>query len=84
MIEGEGRLLPGTHIDVHVTTRRGRVLIRARVLRVVVSRLSADVVCYRAALAFETAIDTTNGYAVPSDAASIDIERTGYPNGARD
>jgi hypothetical protein len=57
LLEGETRLLPGTHVDVHVTTRDGRVLARARVVRGWVFRLSADSIGYRHALAFETAID---------------------------
>lgn len=57
LLEGEARLLPGTHIDVHVTTRDGRVLVRARVMRAWVSHLSAASIRYRQALAFETAID---------------------------
>jgi len=42
---------------VHVTTRDGRVLARARVVRVWVHRLSADAVGYRSGVAFETSID---------------------------
>jgi hypothetical protein len=57
LLEGETRLLPGTHIDVHVTTRDGRVLARARVVRGSVFRLTADSIRYRHALAFERAID---------------------------
>ena len=79
LVEGATRLLPGTHADVHVVTRHGRTLVRARVIRAIVWRLQADVVCYRAALAFETSIDTeadglalserseSNGYAVPAE-----------------
>jgi hypothetical protein len=61
LLEGETRLLPGTHIDVHVTTRDGRVLARARVLRASVFYLMADSLRYRHALAFEPAIDITVG-----------------------
>jgi hypothetical protein len=57
LVEGGTRLLPGTHIDVHVTTRDGRVLARARVVRAWVFHLAADSIRYRHALAFETAID---------------------------
>jgi len=68
LLEGESRLLPNTHVDVHVTTKQGRILVRARVVRALVARLSADVVTYRAAVAFETAVDTAvHGYAVPKD-----------------
>jgi type II secretory pathway pseudopilin PulG len=59
LVEGTARLLPGTRIDVHVMTRSGRVLTRARVLRAQVSALAASRVVYRAALSFDTAVDTT-------------------------
>ena len=68
LLEGDTRLLPNTHIDVHVTTRQGRTLVRARVVRVVVFRLQADAVTYRAAVAFDETVDTTaHGYALPKD-----------------
>jgi hypothetical protein len=63
LVEGSVRLLPGTHIDVHVITGDGRVLVRSRVARCWVAALHADVVCYRGALAFERPVDT--GYVVP-------------------
>src|SRR5688500_10171036 len=58
LVEGPVRLLPGTHIDVHVVTRDGRVLVRSRVSRCTVVAVSADVVCYRGALVFDRPIDT--------------------------
>ena len=80
LLEGESRLLPGTHVDAHVTTRDGRVLVRARVLRAWVVRLRADAVGYRAALAFETSVDTSaRGYTVPRGNPAAGIERTVYP-----
>ena len=33
LLEGTARLLPGTHVDVHMVTRDGRVLVRSRVVR---------------------------------------------------
>jgi len=57
LFEGESRLLPGRHIDVHVTTRDGRVLVRARVVRAWVHRLAAGLVTYRSGVAFEAPID---------------------------
>ena len=57
-LEGLTRLLPNTHTDIHIVTRHGRVLVRARVVRALVWRLGRDVVCYRTALAFDTALDT--------------------------
>ena len=66
LIEGPARLLPGTHVDVHVVTRDGRTLVRSRVVRAYVCHVQADSVRYRGALAFERAIDTSAaGYAVP-------------------
>lgn len=71
LLEGTSRLLPGTHVDVHVTTREGRVLVRARVMRAVVSRVQAESITYRAALAFETLVDTAaHGYPLPVDASN--------------
>jgi hypothetical protein len=57
LVEGNTRLLPGTHLDVHITGAHGRVLIRARVVRCAVWTLMSDVVLYRGALAFETAVE---------------------------
>jgi len=77
LLEGEGRLLPGTHVDIHLTTRHGRVLVRGRVMRASVWQLSADRVDYRSAISFDVTVDTTtHGYGVPADAAS---ERPAYP-----
>ena len=53
LVEGEARLLPGRHLDVHVMTAGGRTLVRSRVVRSFVSKLSSDRVLYRGALAFE-------------------------------
>ncbi len=66
LVEG-ARLLPGTHIDVHVTTQDGRVLVRSRVVRAYVAGLQSNTVCYRGALAFDRPIDTSRsaGYAMP-------------------
>jgi hypothetical protein len=44
LVEGRVRLLPGTHLDVHVVTREGRVLVRSRVVRCWVAVLQADTV----------------------------------------
>ena len=69
LVEGSTRLLPGTHADVHIVTRQGRVLLRTRVVRAWVWHLEADVVRYRAALAFDTALDTEgDGYPFPEGA----------------
>jgi hypothetical protein len=58
LVEGSVRLLPGTHVDVHVVTREGRVLVRSRVARCFVAALRGDAVCYRGALAFDRLLDT--------------------------
>ena len=57
LVQGPTRLLPGTHVDVHVTASQGRVLARARVVRCVVWAVTADVVQYRGALAFNTPVE---------------------------
>ena len=53
LVEGDVRLLPGTHLDLHVVTPEGRRLVRVRVVRAWVAALSASVVVYRGAFAFE-------------------------------
>ena len=58
LVEGAARLLPGTHVDVHMVTRDGRLLVRGRVVRAYVSRLEPTGVHYRGAVAFESAVDT--------------------------
>jgi hypothetical protein len=66
LVDGQARLLPGTHVDVHVVSPTGRVLVRCRVVRSVVSRLDGVGVCYRSALAFQQPVDTrTAGYGLP-------------------
>jgi hypothetical protein len=57
LVEGITRLLPGTHVEVHITAAQGRVLVRARVLRCAVWKVTPDVVVYRGALAFATDVD---------------------------
>lgn len=52
LIEGTVRLLPGTHVEVHVMTTDGRVLVRCRILRAYVFDLRSDLIRYRGALAF--------------------------------
>ena len=58
LLEGVTRLLPNTHTDLHIVTRHGRVLVRARVVRAFVWQLERDMVCYRTALAFDSSVDT--------------------------
>src|SRR5204862_3535102 len=52
LVEGTARLLPGTHVEVHVVTREGRTLVRSRVTRAWVFAVAADILQFRAALAF--------------------------------
>jgi hypothetical protein len=82
LVEGQGRLLPGTHVDVHVVTREGRVLVRTRVVRCWIAALDAGAVCYRGALAFDRQLDTSvPGYAIPQPArAGADAEGPDYPS----
>jgi hypothetical protein len=81
LVEGTTRLLPGTHVDVHIVTRHGRVLVRTRVVRAHVWHLEADLVCYQIALAFDTRIETdVEGYPVPAETPAIEGgEGSSYP-----
>ena len=82
LTETRERLLPGRHLDVHIVSFAGRVLVRARVTRAYVCRLQADAIDYRAALLFDRAIDIrAAGYVVPSAAAAVaDLLGTSYPS----
>ena len=82
LVESATRLLPGTHVDVHVVTRNGRVLVRSRVVMAFISQLSADAVTYRAALAFDVIVDSSpSGYGVPGALRTpIATEGNGYPD----
>jgi len=61
LVETEGRLLPGTGVDVHVMTVDGRELVRSRVVRAFVWRLGAERIVYRGALAFERHVELACG-----------------------
>ena len=78
------RLLPGVHVDVHVTTAEGRVLLRSRVVRAFVWGLTADVVTYRGALAFpEPIMVDRHGYGLPeSSGLTVSMMGNGYPEAA--
>ncbi len=86
LLEGGARLLPGTHVDAHIVTREGRVLVRSRVVRAYVCHIAADVVRYRGALMFDRRVDTSAaGYAVPGGGtASPGQVGTGYPGSPAD
>ena len=81
LTETTERLLPGRHLDVHVVTSVGRVLVRGRVARAYVCQLQPDAIYYRAALAFEQAIDArTCGHSTPPVLVSPASPRgTPYP-----
>jgi len=80
LAEGEMRLLPGTHVDVHLVTCDGRLLIRSRVVRAFVCNLGPHQIRYRGALSFDRRVQTglVVGYSMP-DAASGPTEREGNP-----
>ena len=86
LVEGAVRLLPGTHVDAHVTTVGGRVLVRSRVVRAWVCALDAEGVVYRSALAFQQPVETAQaGYRFP-DRSVLAQEGQGsaYPGRADD
>ena|SRR5687768_14363967 len=58
-VRTSARLLPGTHVDVHLMTTAGRVLRRARVARAAVWTIDATGIAYRVALAFDAAVDAS-------------------------
>ena len=67
LAETTERLLPGRHLDVHVVSVGGRLLVRARVARTFVCHVSADVIRYRGALTFDRPVDVRlEGYVVPA------------------
>jgi hypothetical protein len=71
LVEGTTRLLPGTHVDVHLTAAQGRVLVRARVIRCAVWMVTAEVITYRGGLAFDAAVELAPHTAeAPADAAA--------------
>ena len=82
LIEGTARLLPGTHVGLHLVTSEGRTLVRSRVVRAYVSELRADLVLYRGALAFDRLVDTAPlGNGLPSPhTGNIDRLGTAYPD----
>jgi hypothetical protein len=82
LVEGQARLLPGTHVDAHILTAGGRVLVRSRVSRAQVCRLAASEVTYRCALAFQQPVNTA-GYGFPDpDSPKSAAEGMPYPPSA--
>jgi len=81
LVEGTARLLPGTHVEVHVVTREGRTLVRSRVTRAWVFAVAADIMQFRAALAFDARVNTAPSWVVTTR-ATLSGASTGsrYPN----
>jgi hypothetical protein len=76
LAETTERLLPGRHLDLHVVSAQGRVLVRARVVRAYVSELEAHAVHYRTALAFDQALNVrVEGYAIPAALPVVEIDQ---------
>ena len=81
LLEGRARLLPGTHVEVHVVTHEGRTLVRSRVTRAWVFAVAADDLRYRAALAFDTRVNTAPSRVAVTPATPSDGTRgSGYPD----
>src|SRR5262245_13843310 len=79
LAEGEMRLLPGRHVDVHLVTREGRLLVRSRVIRAFVCCVGRDRIVYRGALAFEQPVATAAvGYSIP-EPGSVPNQDSGKP-----
>jgi hypothetical protein len=67
LIETTERLLPGRHLDVHIVSAEGRILVRSRVVRAFVVKVEPDGVHYQVAFAFDRAVDVrAAGYGLPS------------------
>ena len=83
LVESATRLLPGTHVEVHVVSRDGRVLVRSRVTRASVHAVTADTLRYRAALAFERRVNSAPQRVVASLSAPPGLSPgSPYPNPA--
>ena len=67
LMETTERLLPGRHLDVHIVSQEGRMLVRSRVARAFVVRVAPDAVHYHVAFSFDRFVDVRAvGYALPS------------------
>jgi hypothetical protein len=79
LVEGP-RLIPGAYLDVHIVTSAARTLVRSRVLRCEVTRVTAEAICYRSGLVFEQPIDVAAGYGIPwQDSQKEAGAGTSYP-----
>ena len=79
LAQGDMRLLPGTHVEVHLVTADGRLLVRSRVIRAFVCHVSHDRIEYRGALAFERPIQTGPIQTGPIQTDPIPSGTPGYP-----
>lgn len=79
-VEGEVRLLPGTHAEVHVIGTSGRQLVRSRIVWARV--LAVAPLIYEAALLFDAEVVLlVEGYRVPGvSAIHADLGGSGYPS----
>ncbi len=76
LIETTERLLPGRHLDVHIVSAEGRILVRSRVARAFVVKVEPDVVHYQVAFSFDRAVDVqAAGYGLPSPLLASQTER---------
>ena len=76
LMETTERLLPGRHLDIHVVSAEGRMLVRSRVARAFVVKVEPDSVHYQVAFSFDRAVDVrAAGYALPSPLLASETER---------
>ncbi len=76
LMETTERLLPGRHLDVHIVSAEGRMLVRSRVARAFVVKVEPDAVHYQVAFSFDRAVDVrAAGYALPSPLLAPEKER---------
>lgn len=80
LVESRHRLLPGSTVDLCLTTAHRRTAVRGRILRCAVSRLHAACVWYLGAIGFEQQLswfvgNESGGYLVHT--ADAGAERTG-------
>jgi len=76
LVETTERLLPGRHLDVHIVSADGRLLVRSRVARAFVVKVEPDAVHYHVAFSFDHAVDVRPaGYAMPSPLLVVETGR---------
>ena len=71
LVETTYRLLPGSHIELHIATNERRASVRGGVLRSAVVGVRATGMCYRSAIGFNHLLSwfvdgEAGGYGVPS------------------